>query len=262
MNPTELRLKNQYIVYDRDLLSDSVFDVAVSDYSQSAEPSLSSSVSSPIFQLFDVASLQDQNRIVGQAVGRGNTYFVNLDVCQGVLRQYLRGGMVAKLTADRYLWRNLYATRAWREWFLLGKLRDFDLNVPRPVAAHVLRFGLTYSANILVERIMDASPLSALLTHAELTDELWRKIGSTIRRFHQRGVYHSDLNAHNILITGQDEVYLIDFDKCYLRQTKRSWQLENLNRLYRSLNKLRELEPQFRFSANNWSQLESAYTQR
>lgn len=238
MNPTEKRLENQYILYDGDL-------------AKSFDP-----------QFFEVSNLENQGRIVGQASGRGNTYFVNLDEYQCVLRHYMRGGFVAHLVKDRYIWRNLFRTRAWREWYLLGKLRQFDLQVPKPVAARVVRHGVLYSADIMVERIEGAITLATWLIKGSMSDDLWRKIGSTIRRFHQRGVYHADLNAHNIIIDADNNIYLIDFDKCHLRPTKRSWQLNNLNRLRRSLVKLKASEPGFQFENENWSQLVSGYTQK
>ena len=82
-----------------------------------------------------------------------------------------------------------------------------------------------------------------------------------VRRFHQRGVYHADLNAHNILWTESGEVYLIDFDKGQLRETRRSWQLANLNRLQRSLSKLVQLEQKFHFTQQDWDHLVAGYTQ-
>ena len=67
----------------------------------------------------------------------------------------------------------------------------------------------------------------------------WEAIGKTIRRFHEYGAMHRDLNASNILLV-EGCTYLIDFDKGKLvgRRSKASWKQTNLRRLRRSLNKL------------------------
>ena len=45
----------------------------------------------------------------------------------------------------------------------------------------------------------------------------WIAIGRCIRRFHDLGVCHADLNAHNMLLNEDAKVYMIDFDQCQLR---------------------------------------------
>ena len=57
-----------------------------------------------------------------------------------------------------------------------------------------------------------------------------------IRRFHNEGLDHVDLNARNILIDDRDMPWLIDLDRCRLRDPGR-WQTGNLARLERSLEK-------------------------
>ncbi|HEY0633890.1 MAG TPA: lipopolysaccharide kinase InaA family protein, partial [Gammaproteobacteria bacterium] len=69
-----------------------------------------------------------------------------------------RGGLIAKLVADRYLWSGIEATRAWREWRLLAELCSEGFPVPQPIAARVIREGLFYRADIVTRRL-DAIPL-------------------------------------------------------------------------------------------------------
>jgi len=82
-----------------------------------------------------------------------------------------------------------------------------------------------------------------------------------IRQFHDAGVYHDDLNAHNILLA-EDMIYLIDFDKGDIRQGK-SWKKKNLARLLRSLHKEQgkasQVQKTFAFSNQNWEQLLKGY---
>jgi 3-deoxy-D-manno-octulosonic acid kinase len=58
-----------------------------------------------------------------------------------------------------------------------------------------------------------------------------------VARFHRAGVWHADLNAHNVLVTA-DGLYLIDFDRGRMRIPSPAWQQANLQRLRRSLLKL------------------------
>ena len=71
------------------------------------------------------------------------------------------------------------------------------------------------------------------------------------------GVNHSDLNASNILLRG-NEVFIIDFDGCTLvRHSRGSFRRKNLERLHRSLLK----QPQFSegLLSQGWPLLTAAY---
>ncbi len=189
--------------------------------------------------------------------GRGSSYFVTHEGREAVLRHYRRGGLAARLVSDQYLWTGLEQTRPWREWRLLAIMIAKGLPVPRPIAAHVQRQGIYYHGDILVERIIDTIPVSRILQDHGLTTEQWQAIGRCIKRFHQQGIYHADLNAHNILLR-ETEVFLIDFDKGGQRPAGR-WPQANLKRLLRSLTKLANQYPCFAFNDENWQTLVDAY---
>ena len=82
-------------------------------------------------------------------------------------------------------------------------------------------------------------------------------MGGTIRKFHDHGVLHSDLNAANILIQNE-KIFLIDFDKAEMRDPG-SWKNANLERLERSLNKWRRQEEIFHFTTTDWQSLQDGY---
>ncbi len=71
----------------------------------------------------------------------------------GCLRHYRRGGLMARLADDLYLWTGEERTRAFREWRLLRQLREWQLPVPRPIAAGYRRHGLAYRADLLTEEL-------------------------------------------------------------------------------------------------------------
>src|SRR5690606_21083300 len=95
-----------------------------------------------------------------QAGGRQAAWFVEDGFGQAVLRQYRRGGLVARISQDRYIWAGAQRSRAFAEFDLLNYMVAQDLPVNRPVAAAYWRHGLTYRAAILVQRLPGVQPLA------------------------------------------------------------------------------------------------------
>ena len=56
-------------------------------------------------------------------------------------------------------------------------------------------------------------------------------------KFHNVGLCHADLNAYNILIDEDTNMWLIDFDKSKILSPGGGWRHDNLKRLKRSLKK-------------------------
>jgi 3-deoxy-D-manno-octulosonic acid kinase len=103
----------------------------------------------------------------------------------------------------------------------------------------------------------DTQSLAALLDLGHQEEPVWEAIGRVLRRFHDEGVDHADLNAHNILLNNRGEVFVVDFDRGEIR-IKGSWQETNLNRLERSLRKL-ATHRGGAFPAVGWRALRLAY---
>ena len=157
-----------------------------------------------------------------------------------MLRHYHRGGWAAKLSKDKYCWWNIEATRAWREYRLLTYLQRRELPAPRVYAAHVERYGLLYRADLITHYIDNAQTLAEKLSSSALPMVVFEQIGVTIRRFHDAGIDHVDLNATNILLDQNGAIYLVDFDHCRHREDTHMharWRQRNLQRLKRSLRK-------------------------
>jgi 3-deoxy-D-manno-octulosonic acid kinase len=201
--------------------------------------------------LFEPTFWADRGELVEAARGRGSAWFVASASRQWVLRHYRRGGLIARLSRDRYVWAGEERVRAFAEWRLLAALTRRRLPVPKPVAARYQRTGIFYRCDLITERIAGAEPLSSMLALGALRESTWREIGATIARFHAAGADHADLNAHNILLDGNGAVSVIDFDRGRLRGPG-AWASRNLSRLRRSLVKIsRELPPD-RFCAAAW----------
>jgi len=207
---------------------------------------------------FDPERWAEQYLLLREAPGRGTTVFVQHGDKVLALRHYHRGGVPAKFCRDRYLWLGLERSRPWREWYLLQTLYLRGLPVPRPVAARVCREGPVYRADIITE-VVDASPLADWLGKKRLPSALLTSLGQCLRRFHDEGVYHADLNARNILLDDEGRVTLIDFDRGRLRQPAGAWQRANLERLKRSLAKFRREQRHFAFDDEDWKALLRGY---
>lgn len=202
---------------------------------------------------------QDRDAVTGVSHGRGTTYFVRQGQAQWVLRHYRRGGLVGKLIKDSYLYTGIEKTRPVAEFRLLAKLHQQGLPVPRPVAVHVQRLGLRYRGDILIERLPAARDLVAWLSQQPLSDHQWQAIGALVRRFHDAGVYHADLNSHNILLAEDGMLWLIDFDRGTLKADG-VWKEDNLARLLRSFNKEKAKLPQFHWQQDqHWPLLMAGY---
>ena len=195
------------------------------------------------------------------SAGRGNTLIVADEGGEFVLRHYLRGGLAGRLFYDSYVWAGAERTRAFSEWRLLARLYSMGLPVPKPAAARVIRHGLIYRADLLTVKIDGIRPLSDRIAAAEGGMQFWRNLGAVIRRFHDSGVYHADLNAYNVQVGEQDEIYLLDFDRSGIR-TAGSWKQANLQRLHRSLRKICGLDGGIRFDAADWQALLEGYADR
>lgn len=202
---------------------------------------------------------QKKNAISGTAQGRGTTYFIKHKSNDWVLRHYYRGGLIGKLIHDSYFFTCYEKTRAAQEFSLLKKLNELSLPAPKPIAYRVKRSGISYQADILTGRINNAHDLVALLSTQSLSEDIWSSIGACIRAFHQAGIYHHDLNAHNILIDNHNKIWLIDFDRGEQRKPNQVWQQGNLDRLLRSFNKEQKRLPTFHWQADNWQLLIEGY---
>jgi 3-deoxy-D-manno-octulosonic acid kinase len=209
--------------------------------------------------MFNAPFWQQQNAITGSAQGRGTTWFIAYQKQQWVLRHYYRGGLIGKLINDSYWFQSLATTRAAREFDLLAKMQQLALPAPKPIAYQVSRSGLFYSADLISQRIENAKDLVAILSEQKITPDLWQNIGATIKQFHQQGIYHHDLNAHNILIDQQNKVWLIDFDRGEQREVNTHWQQKNITRLLRSFNKENNKLANFYWQNADWQTLLQGY---
>ncbi|MBC7204556.1 MAG: 3-deoxy-D-manno-octulosonic acid kinase [Pusillimonas sp.] len=210
----------------------------------------SNSPDSEVFNglLFDPNNPRLQAQSVQQG-GRQSAWFVQGPFGSAVLRHYRRGGLVARISADRYFWQGREATRSMAEFVMLHEMLAMGLPVPAPLAAAYWRQGISYRAALVVARIENAMPLAT-----QLNPENAAPVASVLKQFHDADVWHADLNAFNILLDANGHVWLVDFDRGRFRKMSARLRQRNLRRLRRSLSKVAGAQ-----GDAFWQALNSAY---
>ena len=146
-----------------------------------------------------------------------------------------------------------------REFVLLRHLRPLGLPVPAPVAARHQQHGLGHRCDIAVRWVPNTQNLVERLQAGTVSANEWSALGQAIRRLHNAQVFHSDLNAHNLLLDDQGQAWVVDFDKCRLRAGE-AWKADNLARLRRSLSKEKARHPRLHWCEENWKAFFSGYS--
>ncbi|MBM4218372.1 MAG: 3-deoxy-D-manno-octulosonic acid kinase [Gammaproteobacteria bacterium] len=193
-------------------------------------------VGEPDARIFEPDHWRARGALRELAAGRGSVQLIEDDARSWVLRRYLRGGFAARFARDRYLWLGEERTRSFRELRLLDVLRSLGLPVPPPVAGHYRRAGLAYRAELITERLAGARSMEDVLAAGPMAEARWAEIGRCLRRFHDAGVQHADLNCRNVMLGTQGEVWVLDFDRGRIREPG-AWRGRVLDRLARSLAK-------------------------
>jgi 3-deoxy-D-manno-octulosonic acid kinase len=221
----------------------------------------------PGHELFEPARWREQGALQEVGGGRASVAILQAEDGRWLLRHYRRGGWIAKLSHDRYLWLGEGRTRSFGEWRLLAELRRRGLPVPAPIAARYVRGPLTYRADLITEFLPSCRTLADAITGNELSGERWAMVGAVIAAFHREGVHHADLNANNVLLrqgpssdaaAATPGIYLLDFDRGRIRR-RGAWENDVLARLKRSLEKTKRLRRDVRFGDSEWQLLLEGY---
>ncbi len=151
----------------------------------------------------------------------------------GIMRPCHRGGAIRFLLHDRYLFQN----RPLREF--QSHLAVLALGIPAPDLLGVCwrRQGFIYSGALATEE-MAGTDLDTWLCDNRFLQEKQKRVlfscGQLIRRLHDTGIFHNDLQLKNIFIQNDSPV-LLDFDQARIKPHLPRWRREcNLLRMRRS----------------------------
>ena len=236
MRLAEILSGNQYVAYDAELL-----------------PGLAPRAFNPDYLRAEGLLLATEGSL------RGAAWVFRCGENTFLLRHYRRGGALSRLLRDRYFWLSRALTRPAREWRILDEMRARGLPVPVLAAWRVVRRGpLLYRADIITLLIRNSETLHRFLLERELPEEGWRRLGTTLRRFHDFQIWHPDLTVGNVLVDQTACFHLVDFDRASVRRGQ-GWKVANLNRLRRSLRKQRKLDSTLHYGDACFRSLVAAY---
>ena len=155
----------------------------------------------------------------------------------GILRQFLRGGMMKYVLRRYYLFDN----RPLSEFSLHARILQLGLPVPRLLGVRWLRIGFFYTGALATEAL-EGEVLAQWLDLFKEDMEKCRPVlfacGQAIREMHDADVLHADLQVKNIFISGGIP-FLLDFDRAVIGKSVSLFRRQcNLLRLRRSFLKL------------------------
>jgi len=169
-----------------------------------------------------------------------------------LVRRFSHGGLGRWLTGERFL----DAARPFRELELSLALRELGIPTPEVVAARARRAGLVgWRLEVVTRRVPRALDLGYVLGLARegaveprALARIVTALGRLVRRLHDAGFQHADLQPNNVLVAGsaleggEPELWLIDLDRSRLRgRLSTRERRDNLRRLFRHVRR-RELE--------------------
>jgi tRNA A-37 threonylcarbamoyl transferase component Bud32 len=181
---------------------------------------------------------------------KGRTLHPSIPIREGervVLRQYVHGGLFRNFNRSLYL----FGSRSFRELALTEEIRSCGIPTVQPIAAiHRLILWPFYQAYLLSIEIPHSKDLIQYFSeigirpsreNIVLKRKTIRSVGLLLRKFHQTGFFHGDLQLKNILVAG-DQLFLIDFDRSFRKRALSVRErIKNLLRLNRSAEKWRNL---------------------
>lgn len=166
--------------------------------------------------------------------GKGGLLLVDGEAL--VIRPNRHGGALGRFLGDVYLDPN----RPHRELILLWRLGNLGIPTLDPIAS-VTEQKTPFCKGFLITKFLQgAVDLRQFLAQEGRPRQRMAvicKAAETIRRLHDLGVFHADLQLENLLVKGE-EVYIIDLDRSWQRvPLSPSLRLKNLLRLLRSAEK-------------------------
>lgn len=176
----------------------------------------------------------------GPRRGRGTTPRVDLDRSTAmVLRRYQHGGALAHLAGSLFLGPG----RPLQELRVTARAEGSGAPVPHVLCLVLWPvFGPFWSAVLGTREERGARDLLAALQAGGPPSErreLARKVGAAIRKLHDAGVEHGDLQLRNVLVTGESDlrIVVVDLDRAIFHRygvVPAGRRARNLGRLARS----------------------------
>ncbi len=133
------------------------------------------------------------------------------DIGRVVVKSYYRGGLIARFNRQHYFrWR---APRSDREFDWLNRVRQLGIRAPEPIAT-AYRGGLFCRCWLVSRAVPVATSLAQLsVERPESLDAALARCCRQIDRLIAHRILHPDLHPGNVLVDGDGETWIIDFDR-------------------------------------------------
>lgn len=203
----------------------------------------------------ETVRFEGRERLRALDLGRGDRALIRTYRHGGFFR-YFRGGVFCS-----------WPPRPFRELAITEEIRRRGIPTVEAYGACVQQIWGPFYRGWLVTRELNGAQNLWQAFQTRLVQELGierilRAVAGSLRALHREGVYHTDLNLKNIMVSveqGSVTAYIIDFDraKLFLRDLRPELARRNINRLLRSVNKL-DPERSY-FSRADWDRFENFY---
>lgn len=128
-----------------------------------------------------------------------------------VIKPYMRGGIIRHIIKSHYL--KFGKPRSQVEFESISELRKLGISAPEPLAYAYRGFPL-YRAWLITREIQNARTLAEVdCGDISRVAGIMKKVIDQIHKLAGCGFIHVDLHPGNVLVDGDDSIYIIDFDK-------------------------------------------------
>ncbi len=165
---------------------------------------------------------------------KGRSYIYTLEEGM-VVRHVVHGGIFRHITGDRFWGVN----RSLREIKVSHYLIKNNVLTPEIIAVRHIKTGMFYRIWVISRFVPESRDLLEYLNaYKEDVITMMEKTGTFIRRIHDLGVFHPDLQVKNILVDSYSRLWILDLDKArYMNHLPRFARSMNIKRFLRSCRK-------------------------
>jgi 3-deoxy-D-manno-octulosonic acid kinase len=176
--------------------------------------------------------------------GRSGIKMLEAEGQRLVARKYTHGGLFRKFTGDLFFARQ----RATAEAEILSYLRNTGFPVVMPFCVVIEERGLAKRLHLVTVFEDGAVDLLGYLRSASRRQRLRiaMRLAAALWRLERAGVFHPDLHLNNVLVTAEEKLLFLDFDRARRKAISRHDTESMFRRLGRFVDKM---ERQRRFSA-------------
>lgn len=161
-----------------------------------------------LINLFQSPSTDETAELEGRAPAR---FAVLSQTGSVVVKAYKRGGLIPLINKARYIKTGRF--RSQREFDFLMAAQKAGVKVPEPVA-YASTGSLFYKAWLITKQIKGHRSFAGLCrTDPEKAMALMPEISRNINKLIRSRIHHVDLHPGNILLDGNNTIFIIDFDK-------------------------------------------------